>query len=161
MRVTTMMRDHVRDLVMKKVQDRLEKAENAYDDQATKDKQALDAVREYAASLIPAMTEKVAAFAKKQGLTMFKHPWNWSGEKDEDPNYAFSVAVDHDDFEETNTYSNNKSPKRKMRQELEAEPKRIRQAVEKAANSIVFSLELGKVKKAELEELIESTEVEL
>lgn len=160
MRVTTMMRDHIRDLVMKKVQDKLAKAEKAHDDQATKDKQALDAVREYTASLIPAMTEKVVAFAKKQGLTMFKHPWNRFDEKDEDPNYAFSVAVD-DDFEETNTYSINKSPKRKMRQELKEEPKRIRQAVEKAANAIVFSLELGKVKKAELEELIESTEVEL
>lgn len=163
MRVTTMMRDHIRDLVMKKVQDRLAKAEKAHDDQETKDKQALDAVREYAASLIPAMTEKVVAFAKKQGLTMFKHPWNrLSGEKeDEDPNYAFLVAVDDDDFEETNTYSTNKSPERKMRQELKEEPKRIRQAVEKAANAIVFSLELGKVKKAELEKLIESTEVEL
>jgi hypothetical protein len=69
--------------------------------------------------------------------------------------------VDSYDFEETNQQDNNMSAARNMRKELEEEPKRINKAVDKATNAIVFSLELGKVKKAELEELIESTEVEL
>ena len=65
------------------------------------------------------------------------------------------------DFEELNPYDHNTSAARKARKELEEEPKRIRAAVGKAVNAIVFSLELGMVRKAELEELIKSTEVKL
>ena len=74
---------------------------------------------------------------------------------------AFNVAFGEADFEETCDNDANKAPGRLKRAEIEDEPARIRQAVEKATNSVVFSLELGKVKKAELEELLADVKVEL
>jgi hypothetical protein len=160
MRVTKEMKEYIRKCVEKKVVDKLAAAEKAKKDQDEKDSKALKAVEDYAKSLIPEATKKVIAFAKKQGLMWFEHEPRWHGIS-EDLNVAFSVSVDSCDFEETNSYGENKSAARKMRMELDEEPKRIRKAVNEATNAIVFSLELGKVKKAELEELIASTEVEL
>ena len=160
MRVTNSMKDYIHECVEKKVADRLAAAEKAKKDQDTKDSLALKAVEDYAKSLIPEATKKVVAFAKKQGLTWFEHKPSWRG-IEENVNVALSECVSSDDFEETTSYDCNTSAARKMRKELEDEPKRIRKAVDKATNAIVFSLELGKVRKAELEELIASTEVEL
>lgn len=160
MRVTNAMKEYIHECVEKKVADKLAAAEKAENDQAEKDAKALEAVKDYAKSLIPEATKKVAAFAKKQGLTWFEHKPRWNG-PEKDVNVAFSVYVDSDDFEETNTYKSNTAAARKMREVLAAEPKCIRTAVDKTVNAIVFSLELGKVKKAELEELIASTEVEI
>jgi uncharacterized phage protein gp47/JayE len=154
------MKDYIRKCVEKKVADKIDAAEKAKKDRIDKDAKALKAVKDYAASLIPEASKKVAAFAKKQGLVWFDHTPAWHG-INEDVNVAFSVNVDASDFEETNTSDYNTTAARKMRVELEEEPKRIRKAVNDAVNAIVFSLELGKVKKAELEELIASTEVEL
>lgn len=163
MRVTSAMKDYIHECVEKKVADRIAAAERAAKDRAARDSKALEAVGDYAKSLIPAMTEKVAAFAKRRGLTWIPHPPSrWSDEPDEGKlNQAFNECTTSDDFEETNTYDANKSAARKMRRELEEEPRRIRKAVDRAVNGIVFSLELGKVRKAELEEFIASTEVEL
>lgn len=163
MRVTNTMKEYIHECVEKKVADKLAAAEKAKNDQAEKDSKALKAVADYAGSLIPAMTEKVAAFAKKQGLTWVPHPFSrWDGSLDESKsNQAFNECTDSDDFEETCRYYANKAAARKMREKLDEEPKRIKKAVNKAVNAIVFSLELGKVKKAELEELIASTEVEI
>lgn len=163
MRVTNSMKDYIHECVAKKVADKLAAAEKAKKDQEARDQKAFKAVEEYAKSLIPAMTEKVVAFAKKQGLTWIPHPFNrWNEEPDEGKsNQAFNECTDSNDFEETCQYGADKFAARKMRKEIEDEPKRIRTAVDKATNAIVFSLELGKVRKAELEELIASTEVEL
>lgn len=160
MRVTNAMKDFIHECVEKKVADKLAAAEKAEKDQAEKDAKALEAVKDYAKSLIPEATKKVAAFAKKQGLTWLERRFEWNGPS-KDANNAFSEFVDSNDFEETNTYNSNTAAARMMRKELEEAPKRIRTAVDKTVNAIVFSLELGKVKKAELEELIASTEVEL
>ena len=160
MRVTNVMKEYIRECVENKVADKLSAAEKAKKAQAEKDSKALRAVEDYAKSLIPEATKKVVAFAKKQGLTWFEHKHLWGGVV-ERANDALSVCVDSTDFEETNTYDCNTSASRKMREELNEEPKRIKKAVDNAVNAIVFSLELGKVKKAELEELIASTEVEL
>ena len=160
MRVTCAMKDYIHDCVEKKVADRLAAAKKAHEEQVRRDDKAVEAVAAYAKSLVPAMTEKVVAFAKKQGLTWLEHPINWGGIS-EDVNQAFSAIVSSNDFGETNSYDANESPERKVRKEIEKEPDRIGKAVEKATNAIVFALELGKVKKAELEELIAGTEVEL
>lgn len=160
MRVTKDMKTYIHDCVEKKVADKLAAAEKAKKDQDTKDSLALKAVEDYAKSLIPEATKKVVAFAKKQGLTWFEHKPAWHGVEN-DVNVALSECVDFNDFEETNSYDGNTTAARKMRKELEDEPKRIRKAVDKATNAIVFSLELGKARKAELEELIASTEVGL
>jgi hypothetical protein len=155
------MKDYIRDYMKKKVADKLAVAEKAKRDQFEKDSKAVKAVKEYAESLIPEATKKVVAFAKEQGLTWFEYKPAWNCLSSKPVNVAFSATVDSYDFEETNQQDNNMSAARNMRKELEEEPKRINKAVDKATNAIVFSLELGKVKKAELEELIESTEVEI
>ena len=163
MRVTNSMKNYIRECVANKVADKLAKAVKAKEDQEAKDRKALKAVEDYAKSLIPAMTEKVAAFAKKQGLTWIQYQFNSFDYRynENKPNLAFSECTNSSDFEELCQYHANKSSARKMREELEDEPKRINTAVDKATNAIVFSLELGKVRKAELEELIASTEVEV
>lgn len=160
MRVTNTMKDYIRKCVEKKVEDRVAAAEKAKKDQADKYSKAFKAVEDYAQSLIPDMTKKVAAFAKKQGLTWFDHTPSWRG-INENVNVAFSVSLDSYDFCESNPHDSNTSAERKAHKEIEEEPGRIRKAINEATNAIVFSLELGKVKKAELEELIASTEVEL
>lgn len=163
MRVTNSMKNYIHECVANKVADKLAKAVKAKEDQEAKDRKALKAVEDYAKSLIPAMTEKVAAFAKKQGLTWIPYQFNSFDYRynENKPNQAFSECTDSSDFEELCRYHANKSSARKIRDELEDEPTRINTAVDKATNAIVFSLELGKVKKAELEELIASTEVEV
>ena len=161
MRVSTTMRNYIKDTVAKKVAGRLEKAEAARREQREGDRETIKAVREYAESLVPEMTKKVAAFAKKRGLTWLDHPWGWGRIRQDEDNVAFSAAVGENDFEETCDNDANKAPGRLKRVEVENEPTMIRGAIEKATNSVVFSLELGKVKKAELEELLASTEVEL
>lgn len=161
MRVSTTMRNYIKDTVAKKVAGRLEKAEAARREQKERDRETIKAVQEYAESLVSEMTKKVAAFAKKRGLTWLEHPWGWSGIRQDEDNEAFNAVVGDNDFEETCNSDGNKAPGRLKRAEVEDEPARIRQAVEKATNSVVFSLELGKVKKAELEELLASVEVEL
>lgn len=160
MRVTCTMKDYIRKCVEKKVADKLAAAEKAKKDQAEKDLKAKEAVEDYAKSLIPDAMKKVVAFAKKQGLTWIEHTPTYQG-FNEHVNVAFSVNVDCYDFEETNPHECNTFAARKSRREIAEEPERIRKAVNEATNAIVFSLELGKVKKAELEELIASTEVEL
>ena len=160
MRVTCTMKDYIRKCVEKKVADKLAVAEKAKKDQAEKDEKAIEAVKDYAESLVPDAMKKVVAFAKKQGLTWFEHTPSWHG-INKNVNVAFSVSVDDYDFEETNPHECNTFAARETRKKLEKEPERIRKAVNDAVNAIVFSLELGKVKKAELEELIASTEVEL
>lgn len=160
MRVTQAMKGYIHKCVEKKVADKLAAAEKAEKAQDEKDAKAIKAVKDYAESLVPDVTKKVVAFAKKQGLTWFENIPTWHG-IDDRVNVAFSVNVDSSDFEETNTFDSNTSAARKSRKELEEEPGRIRKAVNDTVNAIVFSLELGKVKKAELEELIASTEVEL
>lgn len=160
MRVTNTMKDYIRKCVEKKVADKLAAAEKAKKDSVEKDSEALEAVKNYAKSLIPDVTKKVVAFAKKQGLTWFEHKPSWHGVS-KDANVAFSVNVESYDFEETNPHEYNNAAVRETRKKLENEPGRIRKAINETTNAIVFSLELGKVKKAELEELIASTEVEL
>ena len=156
MRVTKDMKEYIRSLVAKKVEGRLAAANEAKrkcDDLA----KAKRDVREYAESLIPAMTEKVAKFAKGRGLTFLDHQYSYNGQVCDDKNYAFCVALGDHDYAEL-------TPNGAMLPEIEKvrnEPGRINAAVALSTDGIVFSLELGKVRKAELEELIASTEVEL
>jgi len=148
MRVTKDMKNYIRDLVAKKVEGKLAAAVEAKrkcDDALLKAKKD---VLEYARSLIPAMTEKVAKFAKGRGLTF---------REAENGNFAFATAIVDCDFAELTSDDAALPEIKKIRDE----PDRINSAIDKTVNGIVFSLELGKVKKAELEELIASTEVEL
>lgn len=160
MRVTHTMKNYIRKCVEKKVTGKLDAAKEAKKAQAEKNSEAIEAVKKYAESLIPEVMKKVVAFAKKRGLTWFEHVPTWHG-VNENVNVAFAVSVDAHDFEETNPLDSNTADARKPYKKIEAEPGRIIDAVNEAVDAIVFSLELGKVKKAELEELIASTEVKV
>lgn len=161
MRVTQYMRDHVKSLLMKKVQSRYDAAGAAWKAAEKERHDLLDEVRRYASGLAERSSAQVAAFAARRGLTWILEERDWKG-RVEGPNLAFGVDVGADDFRETASSPRCRDEaKWKARQEIEGEPKRILDAVQKAADAVCFALELGKVGKAELEGLIEETEVEL
>lgn len=158
-----MMRNHINTMVMAKVQDKLDAAKAAAEKLRTERHEAVQAVEAYAKLLLPEMTKKVAAFAAKQGLTWLDHEYLYDGTRRQNPNYAFRVDVtDDDNYAETASYGKHtKSARRRADDEILDEPKHIKVAVEKAVDAICFDLELGKVKKAELEELIKNYKVKL
>lgn len=123
----------------------------------------MQAVEDYAKSLLPGLTKKVAAFAAKQGLTWLDHEYAYDGTQLKSLNYAFNINVgDLDNYAETTGRGKPaKSAKRRADDEICNEPARIKAAVEKTVDAICFDLELGKVKRAELEELIKDCKVEL
>lgn len=163
MRVTQMMRNHINTMVLAKVQDKLDAARAAAEKLKAERSAAIEAVKNYAESLLPELTKKVAAFAATKGLTWLDHEYSYDGAKLKSPNYAFEACVaDSSNYVETARYGNYaKSAKRRADDEIRNRPQRISDAVKFAVDGICFDLELGKVKKAELEELIANCKVEL
>ena len=158
MRVTNAMRAYIRDLVAEKVEKRLAAAVKAKAEYDNALDEAGKAVRDYAESLVPAMTEKVAKYAKARGLTYLDHEYDYAGRKRAEANAAFKVILDSDDYMETASGPVDVPPEVAK---LRSEPGRINRAVDRAADAIVFALEVGKARKADLEELIAGTEVKL
>ena len=163
MRVTQMMRNHIATVVTDKVRGKLDAAKAAADKLRKERDAAMQAVEDYAESLLPEMTKKVAAFAAKQGLTWLDHQYNYDGKRSHSLNHAFRAAVsDTDNYAETTNHGKPvNSAKRRRDAEIRDEPSRIKAAVDKTVDAICFDLELGKVKKAELEELIRNYKVQL
>lgn len=163
MRVTQMMKNHITTMVTAKVQDKLNSAKAAADKLRKERDAAMQAVEDYAESLLPEMTKKVVEFAAKQGLTWLDHQYNYDGRRSRSPNYAFRAAVDdNDNYAETASRGKPaNSAQRRRDAEIRDEPSRIKAAIEKTVDAICFDLELGKVKKAELEELIKNCRVKL
>lgn len=163
MRVTQTMKNHITTMVTAKVQDKLNSAKVAADKLRKERDAALQAIEDYAESLLPEMTKKVAEFAAKQGLTWLDHQYNYDGRRSRSTNYAFHTEVsDTDNYAETTIHGKPvNSAKRRRDAEIRNEPSRIKEAIEKTVDAICFDLELGKVKKAELEELIRNCKVQL
>lgn len=163
MRVTQMMRNHIHTMVLAKVQDKLDAAKAAAEKLKTGRHEAVQAVEDYAKSLLPELTKKVAEFAAKQGLTWLDHEYAYDGTRNRSPNYAFNANVsDLDNYAETTSHGKpTQSAKRRADDEICNEPQRIKDAVTLAVDGICFDLELGKVKKAELDELIKNCKVKL
>ena len=163
MRVTQMMRNYIHSLVMAKVQGKFDAAEAAAMKLDAKNRAAMQEVTAYANSLLPELTKKVAAFAAKKGLTWLDHRYAYDGTPYQHTNYAFAECVsDCGNYVETSVNcKQDKFAKCRAEDEIRNEPQRIKDAVDRAVASICFDLELGKTKKAELEELIKGYEVKL
>ena len=167
MRVTTAVREYVRKVVLDKVADRLQKAEDARD-KAMADRDAKVAkAREIAEEIAMKAQEAFVKRCAKLGLTWVPDTYGWDGNVNEkDGNYAFETRVGQDDFAETmssncNAYKAVRSEERERAEGVCKEPDRIREAAEHAADKLLFELELGKVAKKELDEALNDLEVKV
>lgn len=167
MRVTIAVREYVRKVVLAKVADRIKEAEKARDE-AMKERDDKVAKAEGLCKKICAEAqEKFVKEAKKLGLTFIPDTYECNRVRKGD-NLAVYASVDYDDFVETLTSRRDgikaKSNPCAARDEFDrvvGEPARIKDAVTAAADRLLFELELGKVAKKELDEMLKSLEVEL
>ena len=164
MRVTCAVREYVRKVVLSKVQDRIDAAEKA--------KAAAKDACEGKVAKAEAIAEKLAQEAQekflkqvaKLGLTFVEDTYDYMG-RVRDKNEAFNVNVGSDDFVETTSAdAAMRAHPCKERDEFVRvckEPDRIRKAANMAADKLLFELELGKVAKKELDELLKDMKVEV
>ena len=167
MRVTSAVREYVRKAVLAKVADRLEAAEKAKDEAMKECDDKVAAAKALAEKMAERFSREYAAEAAKLGLTWIPDSYDWYGKVSEkNGNKAFLVLVCSDDFAETVSSNNNafkgvKSKERTQRMGVIDGPKRIREAANDAADKLLFDLELGKVAKQELDEMLKELEVKL
>jgi two-component system nitrate/nitrite sensor histidine kinase NarX len=137
------MRNHIATVVTDKVRGKLDAAKAAAEALTKGRSAAMQAVEDYAESLLPEMTKKVAEFAAKQGLTWLDHQYNYDGKRSRSLNHAFRTAVsDTDNYAETTNHGKPvNSAKRRRDAEICDEPSRIKAAIE-AITAGVFSKRL-------------------
>ena len=168
MRVTCAVRDYVKKMVLAKVADRLNAAEEA--------KEAAKAARDAKVEKAEALCKRICAEAnakfvkeaKKLGLTFIPDSYSsWGDTVEKGKNVAVETHIGHDDFVETLTTRNDMKAKcnpcaeRDEFDRIVGEPARIRNAANAAADRLLFELELGKVAKNELDGLLKELEVEI
>ena len=167
MRVTSAVREYVKKTVLAKVRDRLQKAELARGEALTGRDAKVAKAREIAKEVAAKAQEAFVKRCAKLGLTWVPDTYNYNHKLDEKGgNYAFDVHVGQDDFAETMSsncyaYGAVKSAEREAVEKVCGEPHRIREAVNDAADKLLFELELGKVAKKELDEALKDLEVKL
>ena len=167
MRVTAAVREYVKKVVLGKVADRLQKAEDARDKALAERDAKVAKAREIAEEITKKAQEAFVKRCAKLGLTWVPDTYDWNGNVSEKGgNYALEVRVGQDDFAETmssncNAYKAVKSAERERVEAVCKEPDRIREAAEHAADKLLFNLELGKVAKKELDEALKDLEVEV
>ena len=166
MRVSAAVRKYVRKAVLAKVAVKLEAAEKAAKDATAARDAKIEKAKALCEKLCAETQAKFVKEVKKLGLTFIPDSY-WNGVRTEGGNVAVKALVDHDDFVETLTSRNNLKAKlnpsgvREAFFELVDEPKRIGEAAEHAADKLLFELELGKVSKKELDEILNELEVKL
>lgn len=167
MRVTCAVREYVRKAVLAKVKDRLQKAGLARDEALAERDAKVAEAREIAKELAAKAQDAFVKRCAKLGLTWVPDTYDYNHKLDEKGgNYAFEVCVEQDDFAETMSsnccaYRAVKSEARDAVEKVCKEPARIKEAVNDAAEKLLFELELGKVAKKELDEALKDLEVEL
>lgn len=167
MRVTGAVREYVRKAVLSKVADRLKEAEEAKEAAVAARDAKVEKAEELCRRICAEAQAKFAREAKKLGLTFIPDSYNsYTDKVTEGGNRAVVAAVGCDDFVETVARNSlaarhNPSAGRERFYEIVDEPKRIREAAEQAADRLLFELELGKIAKKEMDELLEKLEVEI
>lgn len=167
MRVTCAVREYVKKAVLAKVRDRIQKAEDAKEKALAERDAKVAEAREIAKEIAAKAQDAFAKRCAKLGLTWVPDYYDYNHKLVErGGNYAFATCVERDDFAETmssNCYAYRavKSDARDAVEKVCKEPSRIREAVNDAAEKLLFELELGKVAKKELDEALKSLEVEL
>lgn len=167
MRVTKAVREYVHQAILAKVADRIKLAEDA--------SAAVEAARNDKIEKAKKLCEKMCAetqarFAKEVkktlGLTLIPEIYGYSGSII-GANLVVRADVNRDDFVETLTTRNSIEAKnhpcaaRDEYDKIVSGPYRIRSAAAAAADKLLFELELGKVAKGELDELLQSLEVKV
>lgn len=170
MRVTGVVKEYVRKVVLEKVAGKIAAAESA--------KAAAVAARDAKVEEARKLCEKICAEAqakfvkevkKNLGLTFIPDSYDWDGKIEKGGSTAVKDAVFHDSFAETLTSRNNAKAKcnpSEIRDEFNRiadEPDRLRKAAASAADKLLFELELGKGKaaKQEFDKLLNELEVEI
>jgi len=167
MRVTSAVRDYVKKMILSKVADRLKAAEDAAEAAKAARSAKVDKAKALCEKLRAEAQEKFVKEAKKLGLTFISDSYNYYGDVNEkNGNRALEIRVGSDDFAETVSQDcaaakNNPNVDREMFFKLINEPQRIRDAANAAADKLLFELELGKIAKKELDELLKEIEVKI
>lgn len=167
MRVTSAVREYVKKAVLAKVRDRLQKAELARGEALTARDAKVAKARKVAEEIAAKAQDAFAKRCAKLGLTWVPDTYDYYHRLDKrGGNYAFEVRVGQDDFAETMSsncyaYEAVKSAERDGFEKVCDEPRRIREAANAAADKLLFDLELGKVAKKELDEMLGGLEVEI
>lgn len=170
MRVTSAVREYVKNAVLAKVAGRLKEAEAAKEAAVAARSAKVEEARKLCEKLCAeAQAEFVKEAKERLGLTFIPDlysPW-YGGTVEKGANTAFKADVDHDDFVETMTSRgdlrarSNPCADRDGFDRIVDRPSRIRKAADAAAGRLLFELELGKVAKGELDGLLEGLEVEI
>lgn len=166
MRVTRAVREYVHQVVLAKVADKLEAAEDAADEARAV---YIDKVKKAEALCRKMCAETQAKFAKevkKLGLTLISDAYSYNGSVSEGGNCVVFAQVNSDDFAETVpedrfAAKHNPNAERERYCKTVDEPQRIKDAANAVADKLLFELELGKVAKGELDEMLKKLEVEL
>lgn len=169
MRVTKAVREYVHKVVLAKVADKLEAALKAKDAVLKDREDKVAEAKALAEKMLQRLQKEYAAEAAKLGLTWIPDTYDYNGKVlARNGNTAFSVSVCGDDFEETvslgaNAYGCVSAKSKACRRVADVlnGPDRIRRAAEDAADKLLFDLELGKVAKQELDEMLKGLEVKL
>lgn len=165
MRVTGTVREYVKKTVLAKVRDRLQRAELARDEALAARDAKVAKAREIAKEIAAKAQDAFVKRCAKLGLTWVPDTYNYNHKLDEKcGNCAFGIRVGQDDFAETLSpgcyaYEAVKSAEREALEKVCGEPRRIRAAVDDAADKLLFELELGKVARKELDEALKGLEV--
>lgn len=166
MRVTCAVREYVRKAVLSKVAKRLEKAEKARDAAKKARDGRVGKARELAKAVAAHAQEAFAKRAAKMGLTFNPDSYDYTGRIERGERRVFNVRIESDDFVETassDSFTARYRPcaAREAYRKVVDEPERIREAARHVADRLLFDLELGKVAKQELDEMLKSVEVKL
>jgi len=152
MKVTKLVREYVHGQALAKVKAELESAKRRAKQVADDLLSRREQVRKYAEKLCLECEDKVDKYARQLGLTPIREVGGCR-------NRIISVNINEYDFEES--YPQGDSPKRKAVEEILDEPERIEEAAKKAADELLFNLELGKVARKEIDFELAKLEVAL
>lgn len=123
----------------------------------------VEKAKELAAEIAKKANAEFAKKAAKLGLTFLAETADWRGPV---PNKVIDANVGHGDFEETLDPGSadarlHPNGERAAFAQLKERPGKIRAAATLAADRLLFELELGKVAKKELDDLLKAATVEI
>ena len=167
MRVTSSVKEYVKKAVLDKVADQIAEAEKASEAAKLERREKIRKAAEIGERICKEAQEKFAKEVKsKVGLTLISDMVKWNGEIEPKANHGIILKVDRNDYQETvdcdivlaKAYPNKE---REKTDKVIHAPNKIREAAEHAANKILFELEVGKVAKKELDNILENLEVQI
>lgn len=167
MRVTSSVKEYVKKAVLDKVADKIAAAEKASEAAKLELSEKIRKAKEIGERICEEAQAKFAKEIKsKVGLTLINDMVKWNGEIEPKANHVIMLKCDRNDYQETvscdlvlaKAYPNKE---RDASDKVIHAPNKIREAAEHAANKILFELEVGKLAKKELDNIIENLEIQI